>query len=126
MRKKILVVEDDLGPRESFRMILKPFYNVSTAEDGSEGLQKIKEAAQPYDLIITGIKMHGMNGDEMVSLFRETDTETPILVITGGCYERGCQLVKEGLVSACFDKPYNLDEVKSMVELLLTDTRGTC
>ncbi len=121
MRKKILVVEDDLGPRESLRLILKPIYDVSTAEDGSEGLQKILESAQPYDLIITGIKMHGMCGDEMISIIRETDTETPILVITGGCYERGCELVKEGLVSACLEKPYSLSEIESMVKQLLGD-----
>jgi DNA-binding NtrC family response regulator len=126
MRKKILVVDDDLGPRESLRLIFKPIYDVSTAEDGSEGLQKIQESAQPYDLIITGIAMPGMCGDEMVSIIRATDTATPILVISGGRYEKGCELLKEGLVSACFAKPFKLDDVKNMVKLLLSDDLGTC
>ncbi len=126
MRKRILYVEDDLGPRESVSMILKgDNYEINMAEDGSEGLKKIQESAQPYDLIITGIMMPGMNGDEMVSIIRKADTTTPILVISGN-YDRGSELLKEGLVSACFEKPYKLDEVKNMVTLLLSDARGTC
>ncbi len=124
-RKRILYVEDDLGPRESVSMILKDGnYEINMAVDGSEGLQKIRESAQPYDLIITGIMMPGMNGDEMVTIIRETDKDTPIIVISGN-YERGSTLFKEGLVSACFAKPYNLHDVKSMVTLLLSDSRGT-
>jgi len=37
-RANILVVDDDLGPRESMRMILKPLHNVFTAEDGEAAL----------------------------------------------------------------------------------------
>jgi len=121
MEKKILVVDDDLGPRELLRMILTSNgYYVSTAEDGSGGLDEIQKAKVPYDLIITGIAMPGMQGDEMISIIRETDKDIPILVVSGGRYERGCELVKEGMVSACFPKPFNSDELLNKVEQLLS------
>ena len=127
MRKRILYVEDDLETQCILPLILKDInYKITMAEDGSEGLQKIQESAEHYDLIITGIMMPGMCGDEMVSIIRATDTETPILIISGGHYEKGCELLKEGLVSACFAKPFKLDEVKNMVKLLLSDDWGTC
>ena len=121
-RKSILYVEDDFGSRSALPLILKDGeYEIHTAEDGIEGLRKLQESAQPYDLIITGIAMPGMDGDEMVSIIRETNMDTPILVISGGRYERGCELIKQGLVSACLPKPFGLDEVVNIVKLLLNN-----
>ncbi|KPK89717.1 MAG: hypothetical protein AMJ94_11350, partial [Deltaproteobacteria bacterium SM23_61] len=39
----ILIVDDEVGPRESLRMILKPIYEVFTAGDGSEALRCIHD-----------------------------------------------------------------------------------
>ena len=37
--KSILIVEDEAGPRESLRMILKPFYNTLTASNGEQAIR---------------------------------------------------------------------------------------
>ena len=39
----VLIVDDEIGPRESLRMILKPNYNVYCAEDGYMALQILKK-----------------------------------------------------------------------------------
>lgn len=121
-----MYVEDDLGPRLSVHMVLrKTEYEFETAENGGDGLKKIQETTVPYDLIITGIAMPVMCGDEMISIIRRKGLTMPILVITGQ-YERGCKLVREKLVSACIPKPYNLNEIMNTVELLLSESLGTC
>jgi len=40
-RARVLVVDDELGPRESLRMILKPSYDIATAESGEEALKTV-------------------------------------------------------------------------------------
>jgi len=39
----ILIVDDEIGPRESLRMILKPSYNVYAAENGYTAIQMIQQ-----------------------------------------------------------------------------------
>ena len=41
-RARVLVVDDEVGPRESLRMILKPRYDIATAESGDEALKDRK------------------------------------------------------------------------------------
>ena len=126
MKKRILCVDDDVGPRESLRMILTSNgYYVSTAEDASGALQKLQEAVTPYDLIITGIIMPGMRGDEMISKICRDNMDIPIIVVSGN-HKKGCELVKEGLVSAFFPKPYTVTDLLNTVKILISDTLGTC
>ena len=127
MGKNILYVDDDENTRCLVKDILtEGGYGISTAKEGIDGLDKIQKTKEPYDLIITGIAMPGMQGDEMISIIRKTDTDIPILVISGGRYKRGCELVKEGMVSACFPKPFEYIDVLNMVKLLLSDDLGSC
>ena len=127
MEKNILYVDDDENTRCLVKDVLtEGGYSVSTAEDGSDGLDKIQKTRKPYDLIITGIFMGDMNGDEMISIIRKNNIDTPILVISGGGYDRGCELVKESLVSACLPKPFNTNDLLNMVKILISDTLGAC
>ena len=64
-RKHILVVDDDSYVRESTEEILRrKGYDVDTASDGKGALAKLGEA--DYDLILSDIKMPGMDGIELL------------------------------------------------------------
>jgi len=54
-KPRILIVDDELGPRESLRMILKPYYEVYTAKDGISALEAIKK--NPIDLVTLDLRM---------------------------------------------------------------------
>ena len=56
----ILVVDDELGPREALRMILKSKYQVLTAVNGPDALQMLSNT--PPDIVLLDIKMREMNG----------------------------------------------------------------
>jgi CheY-like chemotaxis protein len=56
----VLVVDDEVGPRESLRMILKPLYQVHTAANGYEALRFIN--SQKVDLVTLDLKMPGIPG----------------------------------------------------------------
>jgi two-component system chemotaxis sensor kinase CheA len=81
--KNILVVDDSYATREIERSILElENYNVVTACDGIDGLEKLKE--QHFDLIVTDIRMPRMDGLGFVENLRKQDQyrQTPVIVVS--------------------------------------------
>jgi DNA-binding response OmpR family regulator len=79
----ILVVDDKEMNRDLLaRRLQRRGFEVSTASDGFEALEKIEQHA--YDLILLDIMMPGMNGLEVLEKVRETRsvTELPIIMAT--------------------------------------------
>ena len=68
---RVLVVDDELGPRESLRMLLKPMYQIQTAENGRTALDLLRRF-QP-DVVIMDIKMPEMDGLELLRHVKRTD-----------------------------------------------------
>src|SRR5213082_2160284 len=68
---QILVIDDEMGPRESLRMLLKPNYQVHTADCVEAGIKLLKEK-QP-DTIVMDIRMPGVSGIEGLRQIREID-----------------------------------------------------
>src|SRR5881409_2833533 len=78
---QILVIDDEMGPRESLRMLLKPDYSVHTADCVEAGLKLLKEK-QP-DTIVMDIRMPGMTGIEGLRKIREIDPHLSVIMLTG-------------------------------------------
>ena len=76
----ILVVEDNEHTRLLTEARLKRYYNVVTAENGSEALDIFYE--RQIDLIVADIMMPVMDGYEMLKLLRDNKEEVPILFLT--------------------------------------------
>ena len=68
---QILVIDDEVGPRESLRMLLKPSYQVHTADCVEAGLRLLRE--KNPDAIVMDIRMPGMTGIEGLRRIREID-----------------------------------------------------
>ena len=73
MKFKILVIDDEKNIREGLQMALEDEgYEVLTAEDGTDGLQKA--LSEVVDLVITDLRMPGVGGQEIL---RRVTSETP-------------------------------------------------
>ena len=113
-RANILVVDDDLGPRESMRMILKPLHNVLTAEDGEAALRVIKE--KTIDLVTLDLKMPGMKGIDVLKEIKKLNPNIEIIIVTGyGTLKTATDAMKYG-VNSYITKPYNLNEITSLID----------
>ncbi len=79
---KVLVVDDDAVVGRSFdRVLANKGYDVSTALDGEEALNKCGDEA--YDVVFTDIKMPGMDGLEVARRIKAKCPWTPVVIITG-------------------------------------------
>jgi len=102
----ILIVDDESGPRESLKMILKPFYNIETAEDGPQALGIIQK--KQIDLVTLDLKMPGMQGEEVLSRIKETRPEIAVLIVTGhGTLKNAIELIRKG-ASGYEMKPFTI------------------
>lgn len=105
----ILIVDDESGPRESLKLILKPFYNIETAEDGPQALEIIQK--KKIDLVTLDLKMPGMQGEEILSRIKETHPEVEVLIITGhGTLKNAIELIRKG-ASGYELKPFIITEI---------------
>ena len=64
VRSRVLIVDDEQGPRESLRMILSPGYEVLCVRDGLEALEVLETA--PVDVVTLDLNMPGIKGDELM------------------------------------------------------------
>lgn len=77
--KKIVVVDDDRDMRDFLAEVLRPGYEVSTAEDGAAGLALVRK--EKPDLVILDLLMPRMHGFEVCKRIREDDSLSGVKVL---------------------------------------------
>ncbi|MFI5322593.1 MAG: sigma-54-dependent transcriptional regulator [Thermodesulfobacteriota bacterium] len=114
----ILVVDDEPGMREFLEIMLqKDGYNVETAPDGSEAIDKIEEKL--FDLAIVDIQMPVLNGIEVLKKFNEKSPDTTVIMITAyASHETAIEAMKLGAYDY-ITKPFKIDEIKLVIKKAL-------
>ena len=120
-KPNILIVDDELGPRESLRMILKPSYNVFIAEDGYKALEIIKQI--PIDLITLDLRMPGLSGIDVLKEVRESNKDIQVIIITGFGSLGTITTASQYGVYDYISKPFNVSDVTMVVQKSLDKKR---
>ena len=82
MQQTVLIIDDEEPTLEMFSLMLEAYgYKVLSARDGEEGLE-IFGARRP-DIVLTDIKMPGLDGIEVLRRIKERDPRAEVIVITG-------------------------------------------
>ena len=129
LKGKILVIDDELDIREGLYdlLTLEGGYTVELAHNGTEGLRKLE--GTPYDLVLLDLMMPDMSGMDVLRQVRQTDTETPIFMITAyGSVEAAVDALKLG-ANDYFSKPWDNEkliiEIDRMIERRLLEYENT-
>ena len=111
---KILVIDDERGPRESLRMVLKYDYEVFLAERVDGGVELLRE--KKPDLVIMDIRMPGKNGIEGLKEIREIDPSVSIIMLTGyGDLETAQKAIRFG-ANDYLQKPFDVNEIQETIK----------
>ena len=109
----LLVVDDEVGPRESLRMILKPLYEVHTASGGEEALRFIEN--KDIDVVTLDLSMPGLSGIEVLKEIKKLRPNTEVIVITGyGTLKNAQEAIRFG-AGDLISKPFDVAEIISIV-----------
>jgi signal transduction histidine kinase len=113
-RPRVLVVDDELGVRESLRAILEGDYDVRLASSGDEALGVL--GREPVDVVTVDLRMPGLGGLAVLERIKQRDPDIEVLIITGnGCFESA----RQGLRQHAFDyltKPFDAEHVRRVVQ----------
>ena len=116
---RVLVVDDEDGVREFVNRTLQIVGHRTTVAASGPSALAIAESETPFDLLVTDLRMPGMNGDELARRIRQRHPEVRVLYLTG--YSE--QLFKEkGALwegEAFVDKPVSANALLQAVSLLL-------
>lgn len=117
----ILVIDDEIGPRESLRMLLKPDYQVHTADCVEAGLKLLREKTP--DTIVMDIRMPGMSGIEGLRKIREIDPHLSVIMLTGfGALETAREALRLG-ANDYISKPFDAAEMREIIDRNVERTR---
>ena len=111
---RVLVIDDEIGPRESLKMILKPNYNVFSVDNGAAAIQMVQQMKP--DVITLDLKMPGLSGTEILREIREIDQNVKVIIVTGWITMRGMLETLCHGVFGYITKPFNVPEVIRAVE----------
>jgi two-component system response regulator HydG len=121
-KASILVVDDEPNARTALAEILKgEGFAVETAGDGFKALAKMADFGP--DLVLTDLKMPGLDGVELMKKVKEQDAELPVVVMTAfGAVETAVSAMREGAADY-LQKPLNSDELLIVLERALERTK---
>lgn len=115
----VLVVEDNGDILEYISLLLHPYYNVMTASQVDEAINKI-ERAKP-DLIITDLRMPEIDGSELVIKVRNTPSlkDLPVIVVSADTTQMERVMSSEVGASAFIAKPFNSEDLIAKIQKLI-------
>jgi DNA-binding NtrC family response regulator len=128
--KNILIVDDEKNQRDILQLILsgerddsgQPLYHINLAGSGQEAMRLFK--LNRYDLVLTDLKMPGMNGIELLNELSVMDSSVPVILMTA---HGSIDTVKEALRGGAFDylqKPLDRAQLLDTIARAVTKMRA--
>ncbi|MEM7261427.1 MAG: ATP-binding protein [Planctomycetota bacterium] len=120
----VLVCEDDPMVQNLTRKALEVHgYQVITANDGQDGLERARQRGGAIDLLVTDVVMPRLNGPQLAEQLRELRPDLPVLFVSGYAAD-AFDHVPDGLDSCEFlAKPYDAKALVARVHSLLVASR---
>jgi putative nucleotidyltransferase with HDIG domain len=113
----LLVVDDEAGPRDALNVILRPFFNIRTAESAGAAIDVLN--SQPIDLITLDQKLPDRQGIDLLQDIKHHHAGVEVIIITGyGSLKSAMEGIRHGAAGYLL-KPFNVTELLSLVNQTL-------
>lgn len=111
---KILVVDDELGVRESLKFALNDKYKLKTVSTGKEALNSIMKNIP--DLVILDIILPDKNGIEVLKEIKAIDKNIPVIMLTAvSQIKTAVEAMKTGAIDY-ITKPFDIEELNLLIK----------
>jgi response regulator RpfG family c-di-GMP phosphodiesterase len=116
-KANILIIEDEVGPREALKIILQAKYNIFTSRNGTDAVHLLDQ--EDIDLITIDINLPGTPGHQLLTDLRRMSPDSEMMIISGtGTLESAIEGIRNG-VGDFITKPFRVVEILSSVQRLL-------
>src|SRR5258705_3699467 len=114
IKRRVLIVDDEAGVRESLRMVLKDSYEAVAVGSGTDALEAL--AAGGFDVVLLDIVMPGMDGLELLEEVRSRYQRVPVIMLTA---TKTVKTAVGAMKLGAFDyvtKPFDVDELRVILD----------
>ena len=109
----ILIVEDELGPRNALKVILRPFYNLQAVDNGHAAIRALKEST--IDLVTLDMRLPDRQGMDILQQIKAQHDGVEVVIITGyGSLKSAMDATRFG-AAAYLLKPFNVTELLAVI-----------
>jgi len=113
----VLVVDDEAGPRDALKVILRPFFNIQSAESAKAAIDVLN--SQPIDLITLDQKLPDRQGLDLLQDIKHDHADVEVIIITGyGSLKSAMEGIRHGAAGYLL-KPFNVTELITLVNQTL-------
>ncbi|MGH9356730.1 MAG: sigma-54-dependent transcriptional regulator, partial [Terriglobia bacterium] len=111
----ILIIEDEIKMQRLLELSLaEEGHTTRTVSDAERGLKLLRQ--ESFDLILTDLKLPGMDGLEFLQALRRSDAQAPVVLMTAfGTVETAVRAMKAGATDYIL-KPFSLEEIKLVIK----------
>jgi len=116
--RSVLIVDDEIGARESLRMILKNDYEIFLAKNAEEAFSKIKEHTP--DVILLDIILPDLDGLKVLEKIKQDDPDMVVIMITA---TKTAKTAVEAIKLGAYDyvtKPFDIDGLRLIISRSLS------
>lgn len=114
VKRRVLVVDDEPGVRESLRMVLKERYDVASAVSGEEALRTM--TGESFDVVLLDILMPSMDGLEVLERIKGQPVSPQVVMLTA---TKTVKTAVTAMKLGAFDyvtKPFDVDELLIIID----------
>ncbi len=114
VKRRVLIIDDEPGVRESLRMVLKERFDPFAAASGQDGLDLL--SSQPVDVVLLDILMPGLDGLEVLERIKELNLPAQVVMLTA---TKTVKTAVTAMKLGAFDyvtKPFDVDELLLIVD----------
>ena len=118
--QRVLVIDDEGDIRDCLEALLSlEGYVVTTAASGLIAIEWAQR--QPFDLVITDLRMPGMDGIETMMALKRIDPTLVVIMITGYASDESVRRLHQAGVLDCLYKPFRLEDLVARVRAALIE-----
>lgn len=126
MRRRLLIVDDEMLNRELLRRVLHRAYDIEEAEDASQAIEVLERCDGDVQLILCDQLMPGRSGTELAAEVRQRWPHIRFLLLTGFEDDPGVvDALENGTIVDVVPKPWRGANLKKRIAALLEDLEGT-
>lgn len=118
--EKILLVDDEVYVIRMVSQVMKRLgYQVTSHTSSNEALKDFKDDPDKFDLVLTDMRMPGINGAILAQEILAIRPSIPVIINTGYSQKLNAEMAKEMGIKGVLRKPANKSELAAMVRKVL-------
>jgi putative two-component system response regulator len=117
----VLVIDDEAGPRDALKVILRPFFTIRAADNAKSALDVLNN--EPIDLVTLDQRLPDRHGLELLHDIKHDHPDVEVVIVTGyGSLKSAMEGIRQGAAGYLL-KPFNVTELIALTQQTLEKKR---